>query len=110
MDMNKMRGMEKSETIPFDDIPDEFEGVLIAEDVRQDEYNANCLFWTISVKGDNRPIIQKFTPSQIPRIREFMEANGIRNTDALINKTMGFKKVIPANKNANPRWYPVAIL
>lgn len=110
MDINKMQEMEKSESIPFGEIPESFEGVLTAEDVRQDEYKANCLFWTISVKGDDRPIIQKFTPSQISRIRQFAEANGIKNTDALIGKTMGFKKVISANKNANPRWYPVAIL
>ncbi len=113
MDINKMREMEKPEALPFSEIPDSFEGVLISEDVRQDAHGVNCLFWGISVnmgaKEGSRLIIQKFTPMQMRRIRQFAEINRIKDTSELIGKTMGFKKVA-GSRNEKPRWYPAAIL
>jgi len=112
MDINKLKEMEKTEAMsamPFEEIPDSFEGTLLSEEIRQDAHGVNCLFWSIGIKGASQVITQKFTPTQIRRIRQFAEINRIEDTTDLIGKTMGFKKVT-GNRNEKPRWYPAAIL
>jgi len=114
--IDEMKKMEKDapakelrNMLAFEKIPESFEGVLVLEEVKADAHGVECLFWTVAV-GETGLVVQKYTPSQIQRIRQFAEINRINDTQQLIGKTMGFKKATSVNGREKPRWYPAAIL
>lgn len=109
MDIKTLERMSAKPTVDIAQLPDKFDGVLVAETTETDSYNTECLFWEIDLNGNT--FKQKYSPSQIYTLMERLTELGIDDTQALIGKRITFVKKAPTKKNTKefPRWYPSVV-
>jgi len=108
----------KNKIVPrkaLDELPDEFQGVVLNVREGEDNYGAPCLYIDIYT-SDGYMITQKFREQQIYHaLIPALEEMGIEDTDELMHEKFTWKKVITqfAGKELNngnttyPRWIPV---
>jgi hypothetical protein len=88
------------------DLPPEFEGTLVREEIREDTRGRECLYWIIEVEGKGT-ITQKFSPMHIDALVEALEQLKIENTKDLTGKRLLFRQ--KSFRIGNQRWLPVEI-
>jgi len=87
-------------------LPNEFYGKIIREEVRTDNRGRDCLYWVIAVEGIGT-ITQKFSPMHIDALTRVLEALKVESTDELKGKRILFRS--QRFSIGNPRWFPVEV-
>jgi hypothetical protein len=95
-------GESGSERMDLRDVPDEFKGTLVSDEMRVDLQGRNCLYITINYEG--KMVTEKYTPMHLEEMIASLQKMGLTDTSQLKGKQVTWKA--KTFRIGNPRHFP----
>lgn len=104
--MPTLEDIKQRQNIQLVDLPNEFIGTILSEEMKEDGRKKECLYWDIALDGGGS-FTQKISRGFYTQLLKALQLLNATRTEAILNKRLKFQKMDLGVMQSNPRWFPV---